>query len=77
MTRPNDPPVEMRRLWLDADTADRLLAGRVHPDDAPPGYSEVARVLRTATTAGDNEELAHEAQHVALATELVSRPSSD
>ena len=48
MIRPNDPPVEMRRLWLDADTADRLLAGRIHPDDASPGYSEAARVLRAA-----------------------------
>jgi hypothetical protein len=75
MTRPNDPPVEMRRLWLDADTADRLLAGRIHPDDAPPGYSEAARVFRAATTAVDHEELLHEAEHVALATALMQQPS--
>jgi hypothetical protein len=75
MTRPNDPPVEMRRLWLDADTADRLLAGRIHPDDAPPGYSEAALVLRAAT-AVDHEELPHEAEHVALAIVLIEQPSS-
>jgi hypothetical protein len=76
MTRPNDPPGEMRRFWLDEDTVDRLLTGRIHPDDAPPGYSEVARVLSAFTAAGDNEELALEAHHVALATGLVSRPTS-
>jgi hypothetical protein len=76
MIRPNDLPVEMRRLWLDADTADRLLAGRIHPDDAPPGYSEAARVLRAATTAVDHEELPHEAEHVALAIALMQQPSS-
>lgn len=75
MTRPNDLRDEMRRLWLDADTQDRLLAGSIHPDDAPPGYSEAARVLRAATTAGDHEELAHEAEHVALAMAVVQQPS--
>jgi hypothetical protein len=30
---------------LDADTAERLLGGRLDPDDAPPGYAEVARLL--------------------------------
>ena len=75
MIRPNDPPVEMRRRWLDADTADRLLAGRIHPDDAPPGYSEATRVLRAATTTVDHEELPHEAEHVALAIALMQQPS--
>jgi hypothetical protein len=35
----------MTRLGLDPDTTDRLLSGRVAPDDAPPGYAEVARLL--------------------------------
>jgi hypothetical protein len=35
----------MRRLFLDRDTADRLLTGHVDPDDAPPGYACVAVLL--------------------------------
>jgi hypothetical protein len=37
---------EMKRLPLDADTADRLLAGAVSPEDAPPGYAGLASLLR-------------------------------
>jgi hypothetical protein len=33
---------------LDQDTADRLLAGRLTPDDAPPGYGGVAQLLQRA-----------------------------
>jgi hypothetical protein len=33
---------------LDQDTADRLLAGRLTSDDAPPGYGGVARLLQRA-----------------------------
>ena len=72
MTGWNDLPDEMRRLWLDKDTLDRLLAGSVDPDDAPPGYSEVARVLQAVVTEGD---LVHEDAHVALAMELVKQRS--
>jgi hypothetical protein len=32
---------------LDRDTADRLLSGAVAPDDAPPGYAEVAGLLQS------------------------------
>jgi len=39
---------EMERLPLDADTADRLLAGSVLPEDAPPGYAGVASLLAAA-----------------------------
>jgi hypothetical protein len=35
----------MRTPGLDLDTADRLLAGRVAPDDAPPGYADLARLV--------------------------------
>lgn len=70
-----DLPDEMRRLGLDEVTLDRLLAGRIAPDDAPPGYSEVARVLQAAVAAGEHEELVHEAAHVALAMELVKQRS--
>ena len=33
---------------LDDVTADRLLAGGIAPDDAPPGYQDVARALHAA-----------------------------
>jgi len=39
--RPNTRP-------LDEDSASRLLQGLVHPDDAPPGYGSVARLLSSA-----------------------------
>jgi hypothetical protein len=46
-----DYPGEMQRLSLDSDTADRLLAGFVAPEDAPPGYSRVAAFLTAEWTA--------------------------
>jgi hypothetical protein len=48
MTSWSDLSFEMQRLPLDTDTADRLLAGTVAPEDAPPGYSEVASLLTAA-----------------------------
>ena len=40
--RPNRHP-------LDHDSATRILQGLVHPDDAPPGYGEVAGLLASAS----------------------------
>lgn len=40
-----DLDYEVQRLPLDVDTADRLLAGRILPADAPPGYEPVAALL--------------------------------
>lgn len=71
----NDPVDMTRSGWLDTDTLDRMLAGGIHPDDAPPGYSEVARVLLAVAEATDNVELVHETAHVALAMELVQQRS--
>jgi len=51
---------------LDENTAERLVAGRVSPDDAPPGYAGVARVLQAAAAPAAPEELAGQA--AALAT---------
>ena len=48
MTSWDDSALEMERLPLDTDTADRLLAGTVAPEDAPPRYSEVASLLAAA-----------------------------
>jgi hypothetical protein len=46
---------------LDANTAERLLSGRLDPDDAPPGYAEVARLLRAATAPADQVDPTGEA----------------
>jgi hypothetical protein len=46
---------------LDADTAERLLSGRLDPDDAPPGYAEVARLLRAAAAPAAPAELTGQA----------------
>jgi hypothetical protein len=54
------------RVALDGDTAERLLAGRLDPDDAPPGLAEVAMVLRAAAGPPCPDELA--GQPAALAT---------
>jgi hypothetical protein len=54
------PLVPKPMVPLDDDTAERLLAGRLHPEDAPPGYAEVARVLQAAAGPPAREELAGE-----------------
>jgi hypothetical protein len=54
-------PAEMPEhglFLLDDDTAERLVAGRVGPDDAPPGYAGVASVLQAAAGPAEPEELA-------------------
>jgi hypothetical protein len=67
-------PFEMRRLpgppgssppTLDHDTADRLLAGRLDPADAPPELAAVAKVVTAATAPATPEELAGEPAAVA------------
>jgi hypothetical protein len=78
----NDLVHDTRSGWLDTDTLDRMLAGGIHPDDAPPGYSEVAGVLLAVAEEGLHGALADEDAHVALAVELVQQrspvsPSSD
>ena len=67
-------PDDMRRLLaslrstpppVDHETADRLLAGRLDPADAPPGYAGVARLLAAATAPAGRDELAGEPAAVA------------
>ena len=53
-------------LAIDQDTADRLLAGRLDPADAPPGYAEVARVLAAAAAPATPHELEGEATATAV-----------
>ena len=76
MTPLRDFEDEMRGLWVDDGTADRLLAGLVDPDDAPPGYAEVARLVRAAGAPATAGELDRELEAVAAAaTALRARPS--
>ena len=51
---------------LDDDTAERLLSGRLDPDDAPPAYAGVARLLQTAAAPPDPDELAGQEAALAL-----------
>lgn len=68
MTSHDGLPDDMRRpfadrrdvLTLDEGTATRLLAGRLDPSDAPPGYREVAGVLGAASAPARPHELASE-----------------
>ena len=60
---------------LDDDTAERLVAGRVGPDDAPPGYARVASVLQAAAGPAAPEELA--GREAALAMFRAHRPAGE
>ena len=65
----------MPRVPLDLNTADRLLAGTVAPEDAPPGYAGVARLLEAAWSEPTAEELAAEEEIVARIATVVRAPS--
>jgi hypothetical protein len=60
---------------LDDDTAERLLGGRVDPEDAPPGYAEVASLLRAAAGPPGPEELAGEGEALTLFRAARRRPA--
>src|SRR5215216_5631198 len=51
---------------LDENTAERLVAGRVSPDDAPPGYAGVAGILQAAAAPAAPAELAGREAALAL-----------
>jgi hypothetical protein len=50
---------------LDDKTTDRLLAGRLDPADAPPGYAAVAKLAAAATAPAATDELTDEPEAVA------------
>jgi hypothetical protein len=67
---------EMRLTRLDDRTADRLLAGAVTSEDAPPGYAGVARFLQAARPRPAAGELARETATVATMTAaLLTHPA--
>ena len=72
----SDFDCEMHPVPLDLDTADRLLAGTVAPEDAPPGYANVARLLESAAAAPTAGELSRETEVVATVAAAVRSSSS-
>jgi hypothetical protein len=72
----SDFDCEMHPVPLDLDTADRLLAGTVAPEDAPPGYANVARLLEFAAAQPMAEELSRETEVVAMVAAGVRSSSS-
>jgi hypothetical protein len=69
----NDMQAEMRNSLPDVHTLERLLGGRVEPDDAPPGYAEVARVLKAVATLPGHVDLNREDEDIAAARMLVAQ----
>jgi len=61
----SDLDTEMERLPLDTNTADRLLAGSIAPEDAPPGYAGVATLLAAIGDSPGAEEPAGASEAVA------------
>jgi hypothetical protein len=59
-------------LELDFGTADRLLDGAVHSDDAPRAYSQVAQALATLRSLPTEAELADERQAVARIAAVIA-----
>jgi hypothetical protein len=72
----SDFDCEMHPVPLDLNTADRLLAGTVAPEDAPPGYANVARLLESAAAEPTADELSREAEVVAMVARAVRSSSS-
>ena len=64
-------------LALDGDTAERLLDGELSPDQAPPGYAEVAALLVATVAEPSQTELAgREAAVAELRAVTRARPTS-
>lgn len=77
MSPSSDLESGMKPLPLDPNTTDRLLRGVVKPDDAPPGYAEVARLVHAVMAEPSPRELAGKYEAVAaMATALGSRPAA-
>ncbi|MHB8466633.1 MAG: hypothetical protein ACYDH6_07570 [Acidimicrobiales bacterium] len=62
----------MRRTRLDDRTADRLFAGAVTPEDAPPGYAAVVGLLRAAMSRPAAAEATREAGTVGSMAAVIS-----
>ncbi|MHB1785441.1 MAG: hypothetical protein ACYCS7_04720 [Acidimicrobiales bacterium] len=56
----DDHSAEMLDFPLNDSTASAFLGGRIVPDDAPPGYQDVAELIRIARTPASADELVDE-----------------
>ena len=75
MTFWSDMDYDMHPVPLDLDTADRLLAGSVAPEDAPPGYARVASLLEAASAPPSVEAPERETEIVAVLAAVVRSSS--
>ena len=67
---------EMRRHPIDDQTAERLLAGAVDPDDAPPAYAQVAALVQAAKAPATADEVVRRDADVAAVTAALARPAA-
>src|SRR4026207_2313067 len=72
----SDFDCEMHPVPLDLAKADRLLGGTVAPEDAPPGYANVARLLESAAAEPTADELSRETEGGAVPAPAVPSSSS-
>lgn len=70
-----DVDAEMHGLPFDQSTADAFLSGRVAPDDAPPGFQDVATLIQAARPPASAGETAIEGQVVAAFALAVRMPT--
>jgi len=76
MTHADDSTGGMGDLMLDEAMADRLLDGRLAPDDVPPGYADVVGLVHALSLPPTAAELALQVVAVeATLTELALRPA--
>jgi len=68
----SDVPNGMRASALDEDTIERLLSARLAPDDAPPGYAEVARLVGVVAETDGPRDPGREERDIAAAIALTS-----
>jgi hypothetical protein len=71
MSLSSDLDREMTRLPIDIDTADRLLAGSVAPEDAPPGYEPVAALFAAARVSEAHDGFLREDETLAAVAEIL------
>lgn len=77
MSAERDLGDEMPRFPLDENTVDRLLAGRIAPEDAPAGFDRIAGLVRAASGPTSPAEISREAMVVAAVAEAArSYPST-
>jgi hypothetical protein len=67
MTFERDWDYDMHGPAIDESTADRLLTGRLAPDDAPPGFVGLAAMIRAATGPATSAESKRDAAVIAAA----------